>query len=88
MLEAHNGTPEQRSAVAKYNIQDCDLVLTLMAKLDTLVNSRGMADVCKVPIQYIFLRGQGIKIYSAVVYQASKRNQIIVNQENEEGDVS
>ena len=88
MLEAHTGTPEQRSAVAKYNIQDCDLVLTLMAKLDTLVNARGMADVCKVPIQYIFLRGQGIKIYSAVVYQASKRNQIIVNQENEEGDVS
>jgi DNA polymerase elongation subunit (family B) len=88
MLEAHKGTPHQRAAVAKYNIQDCDLVLTLMAKLDTIVNARGMADVCKVPIQYIFLRGQGIKIFSAVVYQASKRNQIIMTQESLEGDSS
>jgi DNA polymerase elongation subunit (family B) len=88
MLEAHHGTPEQRGQIAKYCVQDCDLVLTLMAKLDTLVNARGMADVCRVPIQYIFLRGQGIKIYSAVVYNASKRNQIIMTQESEEGDTS
>jgi DNA polymerase elongation subunit (family B) len=88
MFAAHIGTPDQRAVVAKYNIQDCDLVLTLMAKLDTLVNARGMADVCKVPIQYIFLRGQGIKIFSAVVYNASKRNQIIMTQESLEGDSS
>ena len=88
MLEAHHGTPEQRGRVAKYCVQDCDLVLTLMAKLDTLVNARGMADVCRVPIQYIFLRGQGIKIYSAVVYNASKRNQIIKNQESLDEDTS
>ena len=88
MFASHRGTPEQRAVVAKYCIQDCDLVLTLMAKLDTLVNARGMADVCYVPIQYIFLRGQGIKIYSAVVYNASKRNQIIMTQEGLEGDTS
>ena len=88
MFASHNGTSADRALVAKYCIQDCDLVLTLMAKLDTLVNARGMADVCRVPIQYIFLRGQGIKIYSAVVYNASKRNQIIVSQEGFEGDSS
>jgi DNA polymerase elongation subunit (family B) len=88
MFASHRGTATQRAEIAKYCIQDCDLVLTLMAKFDTLVNARGMADVCKVPIQYIFLRGQGIKIYSAVVYNASKRNQIIVSQENVEGDTS
>ena len=88
MFASHHGTPDQRSNVAKYCIQDCDLVLTLMAKLDTLVNARGMADVCRVPVQYIFLRGQGIKIYSAVVYNASKRNQIIMTQEGLEGDAS
>jgi DNA polymerase elongation subunit (family B) len=88
MFASHHGTPEDRAHVAKYCIQDCDLVLTLMAKLDTLVNARGMADVCRVPIQYIFLRGQGIKIYSAVVYNASKRNQIIMTQEGVEGDAS
>lgn len=88
MFASHIGTSEQRAEVAKYCIQDCDLVLTLMAKLDTLVNARGMADVCKVPIHFIFLRGQGIKIYSAVVYNASKRNQIIMTQENFQGNMS
>ena len=88
MFASHHGKPEERAMVAKYCIQDCDLVLTLMAKLDTIVNARGMADVCRVPVQFIFLRGQGIKIYSAVVYYASKRNQIIMTQEGLEGDVS
>ena len=88
MFESHRGTADQRATIAKYCIQDCDLVLTLMAKLDTIVNARGMADVCRVPIQYIFLRGQGIKIYSAVVYYASKRNQIIMTQHGTEEDTS
>jgi DNA polymerase elongation subunit (family B) len=88
MFASHHGTADDRAIVAKYCIQDCDLVLTLIAKLDTIVNARGMADVCRVPIQYIFLRGQGIKIFSAVVYYASKRNQLIVTQERIEGDTS
>jgi len=69
-----------RARIAKYCIQDCDLVLTLMAKLDTIVNARGMADVCKVPMEYVLRRGQGIKIFSAVVYYASQRDQILQTQ--------
>ena len=88
MFASHHGTPEDKSIVAKYCIQDCDLVLTLMAKLDTLVNARGMADVCKVPVQYIFLRGQGIKIFSAIVFNASKRNQIIMMQDQVQEEMS
>ena len=75
-LHAHGG-PAGRARIAKYCIQDCDLVLTLMAKLDTIVNARGMADVCKVPMEYVLRRGQGIKIFSAILYYASKRNQIL-----------
>jgi len=88
MFASHCGKAEDRAMIAKYCIQDCDLVLTLMAKLDTFVNARGMADVCRVPIQYIFLRGQGIKIFSAVVYNASKRNQILANQRKIGGSMS
>ena len=88
MFSNHLKGPEERAIIAKYCIQDCDLVLTLMAKLDTLVNARGMADVCKVPINFIFLRGQGIKIYSAIAYNACKRGQIIIEQESVEGDMS
>jgi DNA polymerase elongation subunit (family B) len=75
-LHAHGG-PAGRARIAKYCIQDCDLVLTLMAKLDTIVNCRGMADVCKVPMEYVLRRGQGIKIFSAVVFYASQRDQIL-----------
>lgn len=80
------GGPDGRARIAKYCIQDCDLVLTLMAKLDTLVNTRGMADVCKVPMQFVLTRGQGIKIFSAVVYYASQRDQILRTLENVQGD--
>ena len=86
IFRMHDGSAADRGTIAKYCIQDCDLVLTLMAKLDTLVNARGMADVCFVPFQYLFLRGQGIKIFSRVAYEASKRDQIIVVQESIEGD--
>jgi len=86
IFRMHRGTPKDRATVAKYCIQDCDLVLTLMAKLDTLTNSRGMADVCFVPLQFLFLRGQGIKIFSRVAYEASKRNQILLTQEAMDGE--
>jgi DNA polymerase elongation subunit (family B) len=87
MFELHrHGGPEGRARVAHYCIQDCDLVATLMGKLDTIVNARGMADVCKVPMQYVLTRGQGIKIFSAVVYYASQRDQIIRTQEAMGGD--
>ena len=88
IFRMQKGSAEDRATIARYCIQDCDLVLTLMAKLDTLVNARGMADVCIVPMQYLFLRGQGIKIYSRVAYEASKRNQIILTQEALEGDAT
>jgi len=86
LFKMHEGSAADRAVIAKYCIQDCDLVLTLMAKLDTLTNARGMADVCFVPLQFLFLRGQGIKIYSRVAYEASKRGQIILDQESEMGD--
>lgn len=84
-LHARGGSAG-RARIAKYCIQDCDLVLTLMAKLDTIVNARGMADVCKVPMEYVLRRGQGIKIFSAVVYYASQRDQILQVQPALEGD--
>ena len=88
IFRLHDGNAADRGTVAKYCIQDCDLVLTLMATLDTFVNARGMADVCFVPFQYLFLRGQGIKIFSRVAYEASKRNQIISTQESFEGNTA
>jgi DNA polymerase delta subunit 1 len=63
--------------VAKYCIQDCDLVMELLQKLEVMNNSVAMANVCWVPVEYIFTRGQGIKSESLVFYECRKEGQLI-----------
>lgn len=69
--------PETRCRVEEYCVQDCALCNTLAIKLQTVPNGQGMANVCTVPLQYIVLRGQGIKIFSLVVRYAGKRGYVI-----------
>ena len=73
----HAGGPADRAKVAKYCIQDCDLVMELFQKLEVLNNSVAMANVCWVPVDYIFTRGQGIKSESLVFYECRKEGQLI-----------
>lgn len=73
----HAGGPADRAKVAKYCIQDCDLVMELLQKLEVLNNSVAMANVCWVPVDYIFTRGQGIKSESLVFYECRKEGQLI-----------
>jgi len=58
------GTPKERSIVAKYCVKDCKLVNLLMNKLEVVTKNIEMANVCSVPLSYLFIRGQGIKIFS------------------------
>lgn len=60
------GTDEDRATIAKYCIVDCLLCNRLIDKLEIITNNIGMSRVCKVPMSYLFLRGQGIKIQSLV----------------------
>ena len=60
--------------IAKYCIQDCALLIRLIKKLDTIPNNFGMSNVCLVPFSYIFMRGQGIKIFSLMVNECSLNN--------------
>lgn len=71
------GTDEQRAIIAKYCIQDCALCNKLMAKLQVLSNHFGMANVCHVPLSYLFFRGQSIKIYSLMLKECGKLNHLI-----------
>jgi DNA polymerase elongation subunit (family B) len=70
-----------RAKVAAYCIQDCDLVYELYKKLDVFNNSMSMANVCSVPITYIFTRGQGIKIESLIFKECRERNIIVEVQD-------
>jgi DNA polymerase delta subunit 1 len=73
----HAGGPVDRARVAKYCIQDCDLTMELFQKLEVLNNSIAMANVCWVPVEFIFTRGQGIKSESLVFYECRKEDQLI-----------
>jgi DNA polymerase elongation subunit (family B) len=73
----HAKGPADRAKVAKYCLQDCDLVMELLQKLEVLNNSVAMANVCWVPVDYIFTRGQGIKSESLVFYECRKEGQLI-----------
>jgi DNA polymerase elongation subunit (family B) len=75
-LHAEDGS-EGRAKVAKYCIQDCDLVLELYKKLDVFNNAMSMANVCSVPVKYIFTRGQGIKIESLIFKECRERGIVI-----------
>jgi len=77
LFKLHQGNSADRAKIAKYCIQDCQLVLDLYKKLETFNNAMSMANICSVPISYIFLRGQGIKIESLMFKYCAERNQVI-----------
>jgi DNA polymerase elongation subunit (family B) len=73
----HAQGPAERARVARYCIQDCDLVKEVFQKLEVLNNSVAMANICWVPVDFIFTRGQGIKSESLVFYECRKEGQLI-----------
>ena len=79
----------ERKIIAVYCIQDCKLCLDIINKLDIITNNIGMSNVCSVPLSYIFLRGQGVKIFSLVSKQCRKEKFLIplIKCENEEKKV-
>jgi DNA polymerase elongation subunit (family B) len=77
IFRLHRGSAADRAVIAKYCLQDCDLVMELFNKLDILNNSVAMANVCSVPVSYIFLRGQGIKIESLIFKECRRFDQLI-----------
>lgn len=77
IFRLHRGDSKDRAIIGKYCIQDCDLVLELYKKLEVFNNAMSMANVCTVPISYIFVRGQGIKIESLIFKSCRERDTLI-----------
>jgi DNA polymerase elongation subunit (family B) len=69
IFRLYRGDSADRKTIAEYCVQDCALCNHLMIKLETLANNIGMSNVCYVPLAYIFMRGQSIKIFSLVAKQ-------------------
>jgi len=77
IFRLHRESADGRAIVGKYCLQDCDLVIDLYRKLETFNNTMCMANVCSVPVSYIFTRGQGIKIESLIFKACRERNILI-----------
>jgi DNA polymerase elongation subunit (family B) len=77
IFRLQKGSDSDRAIVAKYCVMDCELVINLANKLDIITNNIGMANVCSVPLSFIFLRGQGIKIFSLVAKYCRLENTLV-----------
>jgi DNA polymerase delta subunit 1 len=71
------GDSKDRCVIAEYCIQDCCLINRLIHKLKIIENNIGMGNVCLVPLNFLFRRGQGIKIFSLIAKQCMDRNTLI-----------
>jgi DNA polymerase delta subunit 1 len=84
-----NGSPQDIKIIAEYCLQDCVLVNDLVDKLNVIPNSIGMANVCGIPLSYLFLKGQSVKVTSKITSFARKKNYctptLVKNHEKGEG---
>jgi DNA polymerase elongation subunit (family B) len=71
------GSSSDRAIVAKYCIQDCNLVHHLMNKIDVLTGYVEMSRICSVPISFLVFRGQGIKLTSYVAKKCREKNTLM-----------
>jgi DNA polymerase elongation subunit (family B) len=72
-----NEGPAERAIIAKYCIQDCNLVHHLMRKIDVLTGFIEMANICSVPVSFLVFRGQGIKLTSFIAKKCSEKKTLI-----------
>ena len=77
IFRLQEGSDDDRALIAKYCVQDCALCNKLVSKLQIITNSIGMAQVCHVPLSFLFLRGQGVKIFSLVSRRCRLENHLI-----------
>lgn len=72
-----NEGPDQKAIIAKYCIQDCNLVHHLMNKIDVITGYIEMSTICSVPMSFLVMRGQGIKLTSFIAKKCREKNTLM-----------
>ena len=72
-----NEGESSKAIVAKYCIQDCNIVHYLMNKIDVVTDLVEMAKLCSIPMAYLMFRGQGIKLTSYVAKKCREMNTLM-----------
>lgn len=78
MFEKYKGSSADRAEIASYCIKDTDLPLALINKLAIVPNMVEMAKATWVPMKFLIERGQGIKVFSQILYQTRQENMLVV----------
>ncbi len=87
IFDLANGTDFDRWTVGKYCLADCDNVLWLLLKIDVITDKVEMSNLCDVPLSYLLLRGQGIKLQSYVSKKCGEKNTLMPTlQKNNKSD--
>jgi DNA polymerase elongation subunit (family B) len=72
-----NEGPKERAIIAKYCIQDCNLVHHLMRKIDVITGYSEMASLCSVPMDFLVMRGQSIKLTSYIAKKCREKGTLM-----------
>ena len=72
-----NGDNDSRATIAKYCVQDCNLVQQLFRKIDVLTGFIEMASLCSVPLEFLVMRGQGIKLTSYIAKKCQEKGTLM-----------
>ena len=72
-----NGSDQDRWIVGKYCLADCDNVIYLLLKNDIITEYVEMSNLCSVPLSFLFIRGQGIKLTSYLSKKCSEKNTLM-----------
>lgn len=72
-----SGTPSEITEIAEYCVKDTDLPLRLVNKLAIVPNMFEMAKATWVPLSFLIERGQGIKVFSQILYTTLQENMLV-----------
>lgn len=82
------GHADLKRQVAEYCVQDCNLCLELLHRLNVVPNCIGMANTCFIPLSFLFIRGQGIRTYSLLMKECTDQNYVIPKRPKTSGPTS
>ena len=72
-----NEGPHEKGIIAKYCIQDCNLVHQIFQKIDIMTTYIEMSKICSVPISFLMMRGQGIKLTSYIAKKCREKGTLM-----------
>jgi DNA polymerase delta subunit 1 len=77
LFNFNTSTKDKIALVVKYCAQDTWLLVELILKLRIITNMIGMSNITMVPMQYIELRGQQIRVHTQIAYETKKDDFLI-----------